>query len=116
MTYALLKSFNTKNQLYKESIKTEVNDLDLYSRRKDEFKSYYNTLRINIKKAKRLYYTRTFAIFKNDIKQTWTIIKDTSHRKTKCELSNQFFIDKRAVTNPDGIANEFNEYFVTFII
>ena len=37
MTSALLKSINTKNQLYKEWIKTDVKDLDLYSRRKDEF-------------------------------------------------------------------------------
>ena len=35
----------------------------------------------SIKEAKRLYYTRTFTIYKNDIKQTWTIIKDTLHRK-----------------------------------
>ena len=55
MTFALLKSINTKNQLYKEWIKTDVNDLDLYSRRKDKFKSYYNTLRRSIKEAKRLY-------------------------------------------------------------
>ena len=46
------------------------------------------------------------------MKQTWNIIKDTLHRKTKCELPNQFFIGNRAVTNPDEIANEFNEYFV----
>ena len=112
MTSALLKSINTNNPLHKEWIKTDVNDLDLYSRRKDEFKLYYNTLQRSIKDAKRLYYTRTFAIYKNDLKQTWTIIKDTLHRKTKCELPNQFFIDNRAVTHPDEIANEFNEYFV----
>ena len=81
MTSALLKSINTTNQLYKEWIKTDVNDFNLYSRRKHEFKSYYNTLRRSIKEAKRLYYTRTFAIYKNDIKQTWTNIKDTLHRK-----------------------------------
>ena len=40
------------------------------------------------------------------------IIKDTLQRKTKCELPNQFFIGNRAVTNPDEIANKFNEYFV----
>ena len=34
MTSALLKSINTKNQLYKEWIKTDVNNLDLYSGRK----------------------------------------------------------------------------------
>ena len=51
----ITKSMNTENQLSKEWIKTDVNDLDLYSRRKDKFKSYYNTLRRSIKEAKRLY-------------------------------------------------------------
>ena len=81
MTSALLKSINTKNQLYKDWIKTDINNVDHYSRRKEEFKSYYNTLRRSIKEAKRLYYTRTFAVYKNNIKQTWTIIKDTLQRK-----------------------------------
>ena len=59
-----------------------------------------------------MYYTRTFAIYKNNIKQTWTIIKDTLQRKIKCETPSQFVIGNRTVTNPDEIANEFNKYFV----
>ena len=59
-----------------------------------------------------MYYTRTFTIFKNNIKQTWTIIKDTLQRKIKCETPSQFVIGNRAVTNPDEIENEFNKYFV----
>ena len=112
MTSALLKSINTKNKLYKDWIKTDINNVDLYSRRKEEFKSYYNTLRRSIREAKRLYYTQTFAIYKNNIKQTRTIIKDTLQRKIKCETPNQFVRGNRTVTNPDEIANEFNKYFV----
>ena len=41
MTSALLKSINTINQLYREWFKTDLNDLNLFSRRKDDFKSYY---------------------------------------------------------------------------
>ena len=52
MTSALLKSINTKNQLYKEWIKTDVNDLNLFSRRKDEFKSYYTLFDAVQKKLK----------------------------------------------------------------
>ena len=114
MTSALWKSINTKNQLYKDWIKTDINNVDLYSRRKEEFKSYYmyNTLRRSIREAKRWYYTRTFAIYKNNIKQTWTIIKDTLQRKIKCETPSQFVIGNRTVTNPGEIANKFNKYFV----
>ena len=42
MTSALLKSI--VYQPYKDWIETDINNVDLYSRRKEEFKSYYNTL------------------------------------------------------------------------
>ena len=109
MTSALLKSINTKKRPYKEWIKTDINDVELYSRLNEEFKSYCNTLRRSIREAKRLYYTRTFAIDKNNIQQTWTIMKDTLQRKTKCEIPNQFFIGNRILINSDEIANEFNK-------
>ena len=60
MTSALLKLINTKNQLCKDWIKADINNVDLYYWRKDEFKSYYNTLRRSIREAKRLYHTRTY--------------------------------------------------------
>ena len=112
MTTAILKSINIKNQLYKKWIKTDVNNIELCSRLKQEFKSYYNTLRRSIREAKRLYYTRTFAIYKNNIKQTWTIIKDILQRQSKCEIPNQIFIGNHMLTDSDKIANEFNNYFV----
>ena len=112
MTSALLKSSNTKKQLYKELIKTDVNNVELYSRLKEEFKSYYNTFRRSIREATRLYYTRSFVIYKSNINQTWTIIKDTLQRKSKCEIPNKFFIGNRMLTNSNEIANEFNNYFV----
>ena len=90
MTSALLRSINTKKQLYKEWIKTDVNNVELYSRLKEEFKSYYNTLRRSIRDAKRLYYTRTFAIYKNNIKQTWTIIKDTLQKNQNVKYLTSF--------------------------
>ena len=71
-----------------------------------------HTFRSSLREAKRLYYTRTFAIYKNNVKQTWTIIKDTLQRNMKYESPSQFVICNRTVTNPDEIANEFNKYFV----
>ena len=59
-----------------------------------------------------MYYNRIFAIYKNNIKQTWTIIKDTLQRKVKCETPSQFVIGNRTVTNPDEIAIEVNKSFV----
>ena len=52
MISAILKSIITRKQLYKEWIKTNVNNSELYSRLKEKFKSYYNTLRRLIREAK----------------------------------------------------------------
>ena len=93
-------------------IKTNVDNVDVYSRLRDEFKTYHNALRRSIKEAKRLYYTRTFAMYKYNIKQTWTVIRDTLQRKTKCEIPNKFTIDNRTITDRGEIVNEFNIYFV----
>ena len=71
----------------------------LESRRKEEFKSIYNTFRRSIREAKILYYIRTFAIYKNNIKQTWTIIKDTLQRKRKCETPSHFVIGNQSYSN-----------------
>ena len=46
MTSALLKSISIKKQLYKQWIKTDVNNVELYFRLKEEFKSYYNERQI----------------------------------------------------------------------
>ena len=48
---------------------------------------------------------------KNDIKQTWAIIKDTLQNKAREELPYKYLND-RTLTNMDEIANEFNKYFI----
>ena len=68
MTDAILKSINTKDKLYKKFIQTDTEDEHLYSRLKSEFITHRTVLRINIREAKRMYYTRTFDMYKNDIK------------------------------------------------
>ena len=51
-------------------------------------------------------------MYKNDIKQTWTIIKDTLQNKAREELPNKYLLNDRTLTNMDEIANEFNKYFI----
>ena len=49
---------------------------------------------------------------KNDIKQTWSVIKDTLQRKKQSSTTAQFILNNRSITDLDEIANEFNAYFV----
>ena len=69
MTDAILKSINTKDKLYKILIQTDTEDEHLYTRLKPEFITHRTVLRRNIREAKRMYYTRTFDLYKNDIKK-----------------------------------------------
>ena len=76
---------------------------------KTEFKFYQKVLRRSIREAKYLYYTNTFVLYKGDMKHTWSVIKDTLQRKTKCS----FIHDGRIINNPNEIAKEFNLYFIS---
>ena len=111
MTKGKLKSINTKDKLYKNLVEMNINNVQ-YAALKAEFTNFKNTLRRSINAAKRLYYMRTFALYKNDIKQTWSVIKDTLQKKLHSAPSNKFILNNVTITDPDEIANEFNIYFI----
>ena len=62
--------------------------------------------------AKQIYYLRSFEKFKHDIKQTWSIIDETLHRKKKKSLARVFSHNGRLLKEPIEIANAFNPYFI----
>ena len=66
MTNELLRSIKMKDKLYKTLLQTTVNT-DLCIALKTEFKCYQS-----IREAKYLYYTKTFALYKGDMKHTWS--------------------------------------------
>ena len=69
-------SINTKDKLYKNLVKRDMENVQ-YTRLKAEFIHFKNTLRQSINAARRLCYMKTFALHRSEIKQTWTVIKDT---------------------------------------
>ena len=58
------------------------------------------------------YYMRTFALYKNDVKQTWSVIKDTLQRKLHSSPPSKFILNNNTITDLDEIATEFNKYFI----
>ena len=112
MTNGLLKSINTKDKLYKKLIKTDINEDPQYITLKNEFTNFKNTLRRSINEAKRLYDMRTFELYKNDVKQTWSVIKDTLQKKLHSSPSSKFILNNNTITDLDEIATEFNKYFI----
>ena len=63
-------------------MKTDTNTGD-YQVAKPNFKRYREILRNSIKRAKMLYYKRTFNLYQNDVKKTWALIKETLQQKKK---------------------------------
>ena len=109
MTNGIFKSISNKNKLYKKFLKkpTHKNEID--------YKKYKNKLNHVIKTAKKAYYEKQFVKYKNDTKKTWQTINEVLNRnKTRKNLPDTF-LQKSSninVTNPQEIANKFNEYFV----
>ena len=98
--------------MYKKLLRAKISNSESYATLKAEFKAYQSSLRRSIKEAKRLYYDKVFNMYKNDMKQTWAIIKDTLQNKAREELPNKYLLNDRTLTNMDEIANEFNKYFI----
>ena len=53
----ILKSINTKNELYKQLVQTGTRNLDAYEHLKVRFNRYRNILKQSIKDAKRIYFS-----------------------------------------------------------
>ena len=75
-TNGIFNSINTKDGLYKTLLKTDTNTDD-YNVAKANFKRYREILCNSIKRAKMLYYKRTFNLYQNDAKKIWTLMKET---------------------------------------
>ena len=89
MTYGILNSINKKDKLYKLLLKSDVNS-NSHADLKARFKRYRETLRSIIKEAKRLYYHRTFLLYQNNVRKTWSVIKETLQRKKRHEIPGEF--------------------------
>ena len=112
MTNNILNSINMKNKLYKRFIQCDIQNDILYNNSKNEYRAYRATLRKNIREAKRVYFIRKFKNCKNDIRKTWSVINDTLTTKSKANNYNEFIFDNKKITNPDEIAQRFNDYFI----
>ena len=111
MTTGIVNSINTKDGLHKTLLKTGTSNDD-YSVVKANFKRYRDILRNSIKRAKMLYYKRTFNLYQNDVKKPWALIKETLQQKKRQELPIEFIWNDRIITDLDKIANKFNTYFI----
>ena len=91
VTKGIIKSINTKDKMYKKLVQSRC-DSDLYGTLKAHFNKYRNILKKTIAKAKRIYYVDVFNRFKNNIKQTWKVIKELCTKTTLLKYPKDFVI------------------------
>ena len=97
--------------LYKKLIQTNNEDENIYSALQEEYTRYRTTL---CGKAKKMHYTISFKINKNDMKTTWKIINDTLRRKSSTSNCDAHFIyNCQIIQNHDEIADQFNHFFIS---
>ena len=112
ITFAILKSVNNKNRLYKKLKKTNINS-ENYEIRKHEFNAYKNTLRRLINQAKKLYFSSQFIKQRGNGRKTWQTIDNALHRKPHKSSPDGVLINGDMCSDKKNMANAFNEYFAT---
>ena len=113
ITLGLQKSISVKHKLLTNLINKK--DPILKEECHINYKKYRNLLSTLMKKSKQAYYDRYFERNWNNIKNTWKGIKSLISLKTVASsIPTVLSLENGdTITNPDDIANTFNNYFAS---
>lgn len=109
MTKCIIKSVKQKNKLYKKYLHNPTEKTEKI------YKKYKNKLNHVIKAAKRKYYEEQLIKHKHDTKISWKTLNEImSKHKDNMTLPKEFNGNNHGekITDPETIADRFNEYFV----
>src|SRR6218665_1212310 len=101
----LFKSCRKKNKLYKTYLKNPT------LQNKSNFNNYRNKFKTLKTETIRIYYAERFALCANDLKKTWSIIKELLNSKGDTGFPHTFLIDGTETKDALIIAESFNSYF-----
>ena len=107
MSKGLLISSKTKNKLFSKKVRNP-SLLNI-----SNFQAYNVLFNKSKKIAKKLYFSKQFEIKKENVRQTWTLIRDVigSQTKKRENLPNFFKQNQDILNDPSDIANGFNDFF-----
>ena len=105
LTPALKKSISRKNLLFK-NMKRHPSSLNT-----ETYKLYRNRLSKLLKNAERLHYQSLLESNKNNMKRSWSILKEVINKKRTSCYPDQFCINNKDVRNKASISDSFNKYF-----
>ena len=101
----LKSSIRQTNKLYRISLKHPTIQ-NIY-----RYKQYRNRLTSLLKYEEKKFYQRQIIENKNNLRKVWTIIKQVVNKNKSNNISDQFIMNDRKETDPNMIANGFNNYF-----
>ena len=104
MTKGIINACNKKNNLYKIFIKNrnEINE--------QRYKKYKNKLISVLRMSKQEYYTKILNKHKNNIKETWNILRNATGSSTANTFPNSFVINNKLISNKNDIVNDLNNW------
>ena len=106
MTSGLLISCKTKSKLFSKKAKNpSFENCNKFK----VFNSIYNKLR---RAAKKMYYSNCFTDCKEDLRKTWSLIREVSSSKKvqKDSLPDWFRFNNEIIRDSQEIANQFNTF------
>ena len=106
LTDGLRKSIKQKNKLYRKYIRFQT------SYNKKSYNTYNNKLKSLLKKSEKEHYQHCFTRCANNLKKTWSIIKEVLNKNKSSKINDTFKYNNQTTSDKNVIANKFNEYFV----
>ena len=107
ITKGIKKSSQKKQPLYSK-LKKKRNE-----KTKKEYQDYKKLFESIKERSKKQYFSKLILKYKNNIKETWEVIKElTGKEKYKQQnLPKKILVEKISITETESIAESFNKYF-----
>lgn len=112
ITNGIIKSIRYRDKLYVK-LKSLSPEHQQYQAALINFKTYNKILQKTIRLAKKQYFANCFLKFKSDIKKTWLTINNLINKSKRTNnFPKEFLVDGNLESDPEKIANEFNNFFI----
>ena len=110
ITPDIIKSIKVRDKFLRKYIAAK--ELDYKNRLHIHYKTLRNRIVSDIRKSKKEHFQKYFIDGANDIRKTWSGIKNIINIRTSVKnQSTSILVDKEMVTDPTKIAEGFNDYF-----
>ena len=107
ITTGIKKSSKYRQRLHEKFLKSRWKKVE------NGYKNYKNLLEQIKKRAKRIHFSNLIMKYKNNIKMTWSVIKETIRKNSSLrqKFPNKINLGSKFITSTDSITKNINKYF-----